>query len=135
MFVTLSLIILIAAFSIASSLVMMVMEKTKDIAILRTMGATKRSIRKMFVAQGMVIGLIGTIAGVVLGITLCVLQSHYHLIRLPGDVYYITALPVKLKVMDVIMVAVSALSICFLATLYPAFQAARLKPVEAIRYG
>ena len=135
MFITLSLIILIATFSIASSLVMMVMEKTKDIAILRTLGATKRSIRKMFVFQGMVIGVTGTSAGVVLGTVLCILQRNYHLISLPGDVYYITALPVNLKFIDVAVVAVAALSICFLATLYPAFQAARLKPVEAIRYG
>jgi lipoprotein-releasing system permease protein len=135
MFITLSLIILIATFSIASSLVMMVMEKTKDIAILKTMGATKQSIRKMFVFQGMVIGVVGTVAGVVLGTALCILQREYHLISLPGDVYYITALPVNLKAIDVAMVAAAALGICFLATLFPAFQAARLKPVEAIRYG
>ena len=135
MFITLSLIILIAAFSIASSLVMMVMEKTKDIAILKTLGATRRSIRKMFVFQGMAIGVIGTSAGVLFGTALCILQREYHLVGLPGDVYYITALPVNLKTMDVAMVALAALSICFLATLYPAFQAARLKPIEAIRYG
>ena len=135
MFITLSLIILIAAFSIASSLVMMVMEKTKDIAILKTLGATRRSIRKMFVFQGMAIGVIGTSAGVLLGTVLCILQREYHLIGLPGDVYYITALPVNLKAMDVAMVALAAMGICFLATLYPAFQAARLKPIEAIRHG
>jgi lipoprotein-releasing system permease protein len=135
MFITLSLIILIATFSIASSLVMMVMEKTKDIAILKTMGATKQSIRKMYVLQGMIIGAVGTIAGVAIGTTLCVLQDSYHLIRLPGDVYYITALPVDLKIVDVTLVALSALGICFLATLFPAFQAARLNPVEAIRHG
>jgi lipoprotein-releasing system permease protein len=134
-FITLSLIILIATFSIASSLVMMVMEKTKDIAILKTMGATKQSIRKMYVLQGMIIGAVGTIAGVAIGTTLCVLQDSYHLIRLPGDVYYITALPVDLKIVDVTLVALSALGICFLATLFPAFQAARLNPVEAIRHG
>ncbi|MGD9364809.1 MAG: lipoprotein-releasing ABC transporter permease subunit [Desulfobacteraceae bacterium] len=135
MFITLTLIILVATFSITSSLVMMVMEKTKDIAIFRTIGATGRSIQKMFVYQGMFIGLIGTGAGVIAGILLCYLQLHYHLVTLPGDVYYITALPVDLKILDVVLVAVSALFICFLATVYPARQAAQLNPVEAIRYG
>lgn len=135
MFITLTLIILVATFSITSSLVMLVMEKTKDIAILRTMGATGRRIKKVFVLQGMFIGLIGTTAGVVIGTTLCALQSRYELIRLPGDVYYITALPVNLRFADLTVVALAAIAICFLATLYPAHQAARLDPVEAIRYG
>lgn len=135
MFVTLTLIILVATFSITSSLVMMVMEKTKDIAILKTLGATERSIKKIFVMQGMLIGLIGTGGGVFFGTLLCVLQEKFQLIRLPGDVYYITALPVDLKSLDVILIATAALTICFLATLYPAHQASRLNPVEAIRYG
>jgi lipoprotein-releasing system permease protein len=135
MFITLTLIILVATFSITSSLVMMVMEKTKDIAIFKTIGATGRSIKKIFVLQGMIIGGIGTTVGVCLGILLCFLQQKYQLVHLPGDVYYITALPVDLKALDVIIVAVSALIICFLATLYPAHQASRLDPVEAIRYG
>ena len=135
MFITLTLIILVATFSITSSLVMMVMEKTKDIAIFRTIGATGRSIQKLFVIQGMFIGSIGTATGVLIGTTLCYLHLKYHLITLPGDVYYITALPVDLKLIDVLMVAGSALLICFLATLYPARQASQLNPVEAIRYG
>jgi lipoprotein-releasing system permease protein len=135
MFVTLTLIILVATFSITSSLVMMVMEKTKDIAIFRTIGATERSIQKLFVYQGMFIGIIGTAAGVLIGTTLCYLQVKYHLVTLPGDVYYITVLPVDLKLIDVVLVAGSALLICFLATLYPARQASQLNPVEAIRYG
>ena len=135
MFITLTLIILVATFSITSSLVMLVMEKTKDIAILRTMGATGRRIKKVFVMQGMFIGLIGTTAGVAIGTALCALQSRYQLIRLPGDVYYITALPVDLRIADISIVALAAIAICFLATLYPAHQAARLDPVEAIRYG
>jgi lipoprotein-releasing system permease protein len=135
MFITLTLIILVATFSITSSLVMLVMEKTKDIAILRTMGATGGRIKKLFVLQGMFIGLIGTTTGVVIGTTLCALQSRYQLVRLPGDVYYITALPVNLRLADLTVVALSAIAICFLATLYPAHQAAKLDPVEAIRYG
>ena len=135
MFITLTLITLVATFSITSSLVMLVMEKVKDIAILRTMGATGASIRRIFVAQGMLIGIIGTAAGVFLGSTLCYLQVTYQFIRLPGDVYYITALPVDLHISDVTFVALSAIVICFLATLYPAHQASRLNPVEAIRYG
>lgn len=135
MFLTLTLIILVATFSIISSLVMMVMEKTKDIAILKTIGATGRSIQKLFVYQGMFIGLIGTAAGVIIGTLLCYLQLKYHLVTLPGDVYYITAMPVNLRLLDVLSVSASALFICFLATLYPAMRAAKLNPVEAIRYG
>jgi lipoprotein-releasing system permease protein len=135
MFITLTLIILVATFSITSSLVMMVMEKTKDIAIFRAFGATGRSIQKLFVYQGMFIGMIGTSAGALIGTTLCYLQIKYNLVKLPGDVYYITALPVNLTIVDVLLVTCSALLICFLATLYPARQASQLNPVEAIRYG
>ncbi len=135
MFIILALIVLVAAFNIASSLIMMVMEKTKDIAILKAMGATDKSVRRIFIFKGMAIGVVGTILGVCGGIVLCMLLSHYKFIELPGDVYYITTLPVVLKVVDVAVIAVSALVICFLATLYPAQQASRLDPVEAIRYG
>jgi lipoprotein-releasing system permease protein len=135
MFIALTLIILVATVSIISSLVMMVMEKTKDIAIFRTIGATGRSIQKLFVYQGMLIGVIGTGIGVIIGTLLCVLQQKYHIVTLPGDVYYITDLPVNLRFLDVASVAASALIICFLSTLYPARQAAQLNPVEAIRYG
>jgi len=135
MFIILALIILVAAFNIASSLIMMVMQKTRDIAILKTMGATDSSIKRIFVFKGMVIGVLGTVLGVCLGLLICVLLKNYSFIELPGDIYYITTLPVKLKAMDVLTIAVSALAICFAATLYPAHQASRLDPVEAIRYG
>lgn len=133
MFIILALIVLVAAFNIASSLIMMVMEKKRDIAILRAMGATDRQIRRIFVFKGMIIGAIGTLLGVILGFVLCGLLDRYHFIDLPSDVYYITTLPVQLQWLDVVSIAASALVICFIATLYPARQASRLNPVEAIR--
>ncbi len=135
MFIILALIILVAAFNIAGSLIMMVMEKTKDVAILKTMGATDRSIRKIFVFKGVIIGAVGTALGVVFGSALCWLLEKYKFIELPGDVYYITTLPVRMEALDVALIAMAAIGICFLATLYPAGQAAKLDPVEAIRYG
>ncbi|MBL0714142.1 MAG: lipoprotein-releasing ABC transporter permease subunit [Desulfosarcina sp.] len=135
MFVILTLIVLVAAFNIASTLIMMVMEKTKDIAILKAMGATNSHIMRIFVIKGMVIGFSGTIIGVGLGTLLCIILKRYPIIKLPGDIYYFTSLPVQLQAMDVFSIALSAIGICFLATLYPARQAARLNPVDAIRYG
>ena len=135
MFIILALIILVAAFNIASSLIMMVMEKTKDIAILKAMGATDGSIRKIFVFEGLLIGALGTFLGVVIGFVMCALLEKYKFIELPGDVYYLTTLPVKLDLIDVAIIAAAAMVICFLATLYPARQASKLDPVEAIRYG
>jgi lipoprotein-releasing system permease protein len=135
MFIILTLIVLVAAFNIASSLIMMVMQKTRDIAILKTMGATDRSIRKIFVFKGILIGSIGTSLGVILGFTLCYLLKRYKFIDLPSDVYYITTLPVQLEALDVILIASAAMIICFIATIYPAHQASKLNPVDAIRYG
>lgn len=136
MFIILTLIVLVAAFNIASTLIMMVMEKTKDIAILKAMGATDLSIRKIFVFKGMVIGTVGTVLGMAFGFILCFVLKHYRIVELTGDIYYFTTtLPVKLEMLDVIFIGSAALVICLLATLYPAVQAARLQPVEAIRYG
>jgi lipoprotein-releasing system permease protein len=136
MFIILTLIILVAAFNIASSLIMMVMGKTRDIAILKAMGASNKSIRKIFVFSGMVIGTIGTILGLLLGLLICTLLKHYDIHELTGDIYYFTTtLPVKLEFVNVITIVAAALVICFFATLYPAHQAAKLDPVEAIRYG
>lgn len=135
MFIILTLIVLVAALNIASTLIMMVMEKTRDIAILKAMGATDKSIRRIFVFKGMIIGSVGTSLGVCAGYILCRLLEKYKFIDLPGDVYYITTLPVRLMAFDVFMIAFAALAICFLATLYPAHQASKLNPVEAIRHG
>ncbi|UCE53883.1 MAG: lipoprotein-releasing ABC transporter permease subunit [Desulfobacterales bacterium] len=136
MFVILTLIILVAAFNIASTLIMMVMGKTRDIAILKAMGTTDGSILKIFIFNGMVIGLIGTLLGLVLGLLLCFGLENFEIYKLPGEIYYFsTTLPVKLEISNVIFIITAALGICFLATLYPAFQAVRLHPVETIRYG
>jgi lipoprotein-releasing system permease protein len=136
MFIILTLIILVAAFNIASTLIMMVMGKTRDIAILKAMGATDRSIRKIFVFKGMVIGTVGTALGVLSGFVLCTILKHYSIVELTGDIYYFTTkLPVRLQLLDVLIIVSAALVICFIATLYPARQASKLDPVEAIRYG
>jgi len=136
MAIILVLIVLVAAFNIASSLIMLVMGKTRDIAILKAMGATGKSIRKIFVFSGMVIGSIGTVLGLCLGLVLCTLLKHYDIYELTGDIYYFTTtLPVKIEILWVIGIVTAAMIICFLATLYPARQASKLDPVEAIRYG
>jgi lipoprotein-releasing system permease protein len=136
MFVILTLIVLVAAFNIASTLIMLVMGKTRDIAILKAMGATDKNIRKIFVFNGMVIGFVGTFLGLCFGLLLCTFLKHYDIVELTGDIYYFTTtLPVKLEIWDVTAIISAALAICFLATLYPAHQAAKLDPVESIRYG
>ena len=136
MFIILTLIILVAAFNIASSLIMMVLGKTRDIAILKAMGATEASIRKIFVFNGMVIGTVGTLLGLGLGLIICFLLKHINVHELAGDIYYFTtSLPVKLELINVVSIIAAALVICFLATLYPARQASKLNPIEAIRYG
>jgi lipoprotein-releasing system permease protein len=134
MFVILVLIVMVAAFNIISTLIMVVMEKTKDIAVLMTLGATRRSVRRIFAIEGLIIGVAGTSTGTALGALLCVLLQRYHFIRLPSDVYYISTLPVSLDAGTVLLVVASSIMICFLATLYPALQASRVDPAEAIRY-
>ncbi|HCY87206.1 MAG TPA: lipoprotein-releasing ABC transporter permease subunit [Desulfobacteraceae bacterium] len=134
MFVILTLIILVAAFNIASALIMMVMEKTKDIAVLKAMGATHKTIRRIFIIKGMIIGVSGTIIGTVSGILVCYVLKKYEFIRLP-EAYPFSTLPVQLEYADVALIAVSAIVICFTSTLYPSYKASRMDPVEAIRYG
>jgi lipoprotein-releasing system permease protein len=134
MFIILIMIVLVGALNIISSLVMLVMEKTRDIAILRTMGAPSKSIMSIFIFQGLFIGLIGTALGLLSGSFLCHLLARYKFIKLPPDVYYITTLPVRLEWLDIVLIALAAVVISFLATIYPSFQASKVNPVEALRY-
>ncbi len=134
MFIILTLIILVAAFNIASALIMMVMEKTKDIAVLKAMGATNKTIRKIFILKGMIIGLLGTCIGTISGVAICFILKRYDFIQLP-DAYPFSTLPVQLEFLDVLVIAISAIIICFFSTLYPAYKASKMDPVEALRYG
>lgn len=134
MAVILVMIVLVGSFSIITTLVMMVMEKTKDIAVLMALGATPPQIRNIFIFQGSLIGAIGTSLGFVLGLVLCALLKKYQFIKLPLDVYYLDHLPVKIELFDMSCIGLSALFLCFLATLYPARQAAKMLPTEALRY-
>jgi lipoprotein-releasing system permease protein len=134
MFIILVLIVLVAAFGIVSTLIMVVMEKTKDIAILKSMGATAKSIMRIFIFEGLIIGVAGTILGLIGGYGICMLLAKYQFISLPSDIYYISRLPVKLNGIDFFLVALSAIGISFLATLYPSWQASKLDPAEALRY-
>jgi lipoprotein-releasing system permease protein len=134
MFVILILIIVVAAFNIIGTLIMMVMEKGRDIAILKSMGATDRSIMKIFMTEGLIIGVAGTIIGCLGGYFLCELLDTYHFIKLPSDVYQIDTLPVKMNLFDFLYISISAIVISFLATIYPSWNASRLDPVEVLRY-
>jgi lipoprotein-releasing system permease protein len=134
MFVILVLIVLVASFNIISNLIMNVIEKSREIAILKAMGATNSGIMTVFMLQGLFIGLIGTVIGITGGYLLGYVLNTYQLIKLPADVYYLNHLPVLMKLSDFIMISTSAIVISFLATLYPAWQAAKLDPVEPLRY-
>ncbi len=133
-FIALDLIILVAALNIISALVMVVMEKKRDIAILKSMGATTRSIMRIFFYQGAVIGVTGTILGVGGGLGLCAILKKYKFIELPSNVYPMSTLPIKVVPMDVSVIAVSAVLITLAATLYPSWQASRVRPAEALTY-
>lgn len=133
-FIILCLIIMVAAFNIISSLIMIVMEKTREIGILKSMGATSKSIKKIFLLQGISVGMIGTVLGSFLGYGIGFLQLKYKLISLPADVYIISSMPIKLQLFDFLAISSAAIILCLLASIYPAHKASKLFPVDAIRY-
>ena len=142
MFIILSLIVLVAAFNIISALIMIVMEKNKDIAILKTMGATRTGIMKIFIFQGLIVGAIGTVLGCIAGLIVAFnlealsrfVENLFGFKILPGDVYYLSELPSQVNFGDVGIIILGTLLISFLSTIYPSWRASRLDPVEALRY-
>ena len=142
MFIILSLIVLVAAFNIISALIMVVMEKNKDIAILKSMGATSATIMKIFIYQGLIVGAVGTFFGCIAGLTIALnlqkisllVEKVFNFKILPGDVYYLSELPSKVNYGDVVIIVIGTLLICFLSTIYPSLRASRLDPAEALRY-
>ena len=132
--IALALIMLVAALHIVASLVMLVMEKSRDIAILKTMGAGVRSMRQIFVLQGVIIGVVGTAVGAVAGYVIAVVMDHYRVIRMPPDAYQISYVPFVVDPIDFLVVVVSAVVVCFVATIYPSRHAGRVDPAEALRF-
>ena len=132
--ITIGLIVLVAALNIIASLILMVMEKSRDIAILKTMGSSAASIRRIFVLQGLIIGIIGTSAGAIAGYTLIYILDRYKLIQIPIDVYQISHVPFRLEPLDFAVVVIVAVLVCFVATIYPSRQASKLDPAQALRY-
>jgi lipoprotein-releasing system permease protein len=133
-FITIGLIVFVAALNILISLIMMVMEKTKDIAVLMSMGTRRAQVRNVFIVQGMLIGMIGTLSGLVLGYVLSYFGGHYHIIHLPPEVYSIDYVPFAPRIIDSAWVALFTALVSFVATLYPSWSAARILPAEALRY-
>lgn len=135
MFIILTLIILVAAFNIASTLIVMVVEKTKDIGILKAIGMTSAGIRRIFTYEGLIIGTLGILFGALGGVALCALLKKYQFIKLPQDIYYIDRLPVSIELWpDIALIMLAAMVIVLASTIYPAAKASQLKPVEALRY-
>ena len=133
-FITIGLIVFVAALNILISLIMMVMEKTKDIAVLVSIGARRLQIRRIFILQGVLVGIIGTAIGLVLGFALAIAAGHYHWVRLSAEVYSIDYVPFAPRFIDGLIVALVSVAISFIATIYPAMNASRVLPAEALRY-
>ena len=133
-FITIGLIVLVAALNILISLTMMVMEKTKDIAVLMSMGTRKGQVRRIFTYQGLLIAVVGTAIGLVAGYVLSYAGGHYHWIRLSAEVYSIDYVPFAPRAVHGIVVAATAIAVSLLATVYPSWSAARILPAEALRY-
>ena len=132
--IAIGLIVMVAALQIVASLILLVMEKSRDIAILKTMGTSSRRVMTIFMLQGLIIGLVGTAMGAVCGLALCWVFDRYRLIQIPMDVYQVAYVPFVVQPLDIAVVIVSAVVICFLATIYPSRQASRLDPVQALRF-
>lgn len=132
-FIVLTLIILVAGFNIVGTLINIVKKKTKEIGILRSYGFTKKQIMRIFIYLGSIMGIIGTLLGIIFSIVACYLLNRYQFVNLPGDVYFIQTLPVEMSVNDFVAVAIASILISFLATIYPALRAASLVTVEALR--
>jgi lipoprotein-releasing system permease protein len=132
--ITIGLIVMVAALNIVASLILLVMEKSRDIAILKTMGTSAQRVMRIFMLQGLVIGFVGTTIGAVCGLALCWVLDRYRLIQIPMDVYQVSYVPFVVQPLDFVLVVVSAILICFLATIYPSRQASRLDPVQALRF-
>jgi lipoprotein-releasing system permease protein len=133
-FITIGLIVFVAALNILISLIMMVMEKTRDIAVLVSMGARRQQVRRIFIWQGLLIGIIGTVLGLIIGYTVAILAGRYHWISLSAEVYAIDYVPFVPRAIDALLVAAVSLAISFIATVYPSQSAARVLPAEALRY-
>jgi len=132
--ITIGLIVLVAALNIVASLVLLVMDKSRDIAILKTMGTSTRSVMAIFMLQGLIIGLVGTAVGAIGGVVATQVLDRYKLLQLPGDVYQVTYVPFTLDPLDLVMVLLSAVAVCFVATIYPSRQASSVDPAQALRY-
>ena len=133
--IAISLIIMVAALQIVASLVLLVMEKSRDIGILKTMGTSSRRVSLIFMMQGLIIGVVGTLTGAVAAVGLCWVLNEYKLVRIPQDVYQVAYVPFVVTPEDLAVVMVSAIAVCFVATIYPSRQAAKLDPIEALRFG
>lgn len=135
MFIILSLIILVASLNITSNLILFGTEKLKDIGLMRAMGASPARIRRIFILEGLYIGSAGVISGIILALILCWVIATFDIVQLPGDIYYLTKVPVSLQWQDILSVILGSYFLCFLSALYPAYRASKVNPVDAIRYG